>query len=235
VPPAPKGIQPKFLDEFFLSQPALALDQVRRELVHLGGLVKSMIDRSLDAAISGSENDAATLSRADDDVDRLYEEIVRYLGKLSQTALINPQPQYLQDFVGIANYLENIGDVVEKDLLAIIGKRNRKMLTISESTTTELRALAREVSRAFDQALKALETGDPDDALDVLESKKAVSALAEEATAHIAKRLVVDEPNRLENFQIETELIETYKRFNTLTRRIARLAVQAHETDADAS
>ena len=235
APPAPTGIQPKYLDDFYLEQPALALDQVRRELVHLGGLIKSMIDRSLDAAISGSEDDAAALSRADDDVDRLYEDIIRYLGNLSQAALINPQPQYLQNFVGIANYLENIGDVVEKDLLAIIGKRIRKKLTISESTAIELRALATEVSRAFDQALTALETADPDDALDVLESKKAVSALAEEATAHIAKRLVVDEPNRLDNFQIETEIIETYKRFNTLTRRIARLAVGAHETDAAAT
>ena len=231
VPPAPQGIQPRFLDEFFLEQPALALDQVRRELVHLGGLVKSMIDRSLDAAMTGSESDAAALSRADDDVDKLYEEIIRYLGKLSQKDLINPQPQYLHDFVGIANYMENIGDVVEKDLLAIVGKRIRKKLVISESTATELRALADEVSRAFDQALTTVETGNPDDALDVLESKKAVAALAEEATAHIAKRLVVDEPNRLENFQIETEIIETYKRFNTLTRRIARLAVEAGETD----
>ena len=235
VPPAPKGIQPKYLDEFFLTQPALALDQVRRELVHLGGLVKSMIDRSLDAVLAGSESDAAALSRADDDVDRLYEEIIRYLGKLSQTALISPQPQYLQNFVGIANYMENIGDVVEKDLLAIIGKRMRKRLVISESTGAELRALAEEVSQAFEQALIVVETGDPDDALDVQESKAAVAALAEEATAHIAKRLVADEPNRLENFQIETEIIETYKRFNTLTRRIARQAVVVRETDAEAA
>ena len=233
LPPVPKGLQPKYLDEFFLAQPALALDQVRRELVHLGGLVKSMIDRSLEAAMIGSEDDAAALSRADDDVDKLYEEIIRYLGKLSQMALINPQPQYLHNFIGIANYMENIGDVVEKDLLAIVGKRIRKKLAISESTGTELRALAEEVGRAFDQALIAVETGNPDDALDVLESKTAVTALAEEATAHIAERLVVDEPNRLENFQMETEIIETYKRFNTLTRRIARLAVDVRDTDVE--
>ena len=60
-----------------------------------------------------------------------------------------------------------------------------------------------------------------------------MAALAEEATAHIARRLVADEPNRLENFQIETEIIETYKRFNTLTRRIARLAVEVRETDTE--
>ena len=234
IPPAPIGIQPKYLNEFFLEQPALALDQVRRELIHLGALVKSMIDRSLDTAITGSEHDAATLSKADDDVDKLYEEIIRYLGKLSQSALISPQPQLLHNYVGIANYLENIGDVVEKDLLVVAGKRIRKQLVISEKTAMELRALADKVCSAFDQALKALETGDPDDALEVFESKTAVAALADEASGHIAERLVVDEPNRLENFQVETEIIETYKRFNTLTRRIARLAVEVHETDGEA-
>jgi len=233
IPPVPKGVQPKFLDEFFLEQPALALDQVRRELVHLGELVKSMIDRSLETAIQGSESDAAALSRADDDIDLLYEDIIRYLGKLSQKNLIHPQPEYLHNFVGIANYLENIGDAVEKDLLTVAGKRMRKNLVVSESTCTELRALADEVGRAFDQALKVLQSGDPDDALDVLESKKTVAALADEATAHVVKRLVADEPNRLENFQIESEIIETYKRFNTLTRRIARLAIEARENETE--
>jgi phosphate:Na+ symporter len=235
LPPVPEGIRPMYLDEFFLDQPALALDQVRRELVHLGGRVKSMLDRSLDAAIAGGADEIAALSRADDDVDDLYDEIIRYLGKLSQAALINPQPQYLQNFVGIANYLENIGDVVEKDVIAIVGKRSRKQLTISADTATELRALATEVSRAFDQALVALETAEPDDALDVIESKQTVSALAEEATAHIAKRLVADEPNRLDNFRVETEIIETFKHFNTLTRRIARLAVHPHDSESDST
>jgi phosphate:Na+ symporter len=235
VPPTPPGIQPKYLDEFFLDQPALALDQVRRELLRLGGLVKSMLDRSLDTAISGSDADAARLSRSDDDVDILYEEIIRYLGKLSQATLINPQPQYLQNFVGIANYMENIGDVIKKDLLAVVGKRIRQRLVISESTATGIRALATEVNDAFDLALKTLETGDPDDALDVLESKQAVAALADEASGHIVKRLVADEPDRLEHFHIETEIIETYKRFNTLTRRIARLAVQEPATEDEAA
>lgn len=235
VPPAPPGIQPRFLDEFFIDQPSMALDQARRELKRLGGLVKSMIDRSVDTALTGSEHDADALSRADDDVDKLYEEIIRYLGMLSQATLINPQPQYLQNYVGIANYLENIGDVIKRDLLDVVGKRIRKRLVISVSTATAMRALAKEVSEAYDKAMQALDTGDPDDALDVQESKQSVAELAEEATGHIAKRLVADEPDRLENFHIESEIIETYKRLNTLTRRIARLAVQVPESDAEAA
>lgn len=235
APPAREGVKPKYLDEMFLTQPALALDQVRRELGRLGGLVKPMIDGSLQAAISGSQEDAKALTRADDDVDKLYTEIIRYLGRLSQTALVSPQPQHLQNFVGIANYMENIGDAVEKDLVAIIDKRIRKGLVIGEATIREFEALATATSQAFDQALLAVKTGNPGDALDVLESKKEVFALADEAAAHIATRLVADAPNRIENFQAETEIIETYKRFNTLTRRIARLAVEEYENDAESA
>jgi len=234
VPPPPVGIQPKYLDDLFLEQPAMALDQVRRELVRLGDRVGSMVDSSLDTVMRGSEQDVAALARADDDVDQLYEAIIRYLGRLSQKELITPQPQYLHDYVGIANYLENIGDVIEKDLLAVAGKRLRKRLVISGPTATELEALAAETCRSYRQAMVALESGDPDDAVEVFESKKAVVALADEATTLIVRRLVAEEPNRLENFEIETEIISIFRRLNTLARRIARLAVARHAQDDDA-
>lgn len=231
LPPKPDGVKPHFLDEIYLEQPAMALDQVRRELSRLGELSASMIHRSLPTLLHGTEHDRQELSRSDDDVDALYEAIIAYLGRLSQKNLINPQPHYLHDFVGIANYLENIGDTIEKDLLAVAGKRVRNGLEISSATATKLGALADEVCRAFDQALRAIETGDPDDALEVYESKKSVAALAEEATQHIATRLTADEANRLPSFQVATETIEIYKRLNTVSRRIARLAVATHDSD----
>jgi phosphate:Na+ symporter len=214
-----------YLDELFLEQPALALDQVRRELVRLGGFARSILEQALQVATTGAESDVVAMARADDEIDTLYEDIIRYLGKLSQKNMIQPQPQLLNQFVGIANYLENVGDVMEKDLLAAANKRIRTNLTISPSTLDKLRPIHKQVCLSFDKALAALETGDRQDALDAIESKEEINDLAEEATAHIAKRLVVDEPNRLESFQIETDIIESFRRLNTYTRRIARLSL----------
>lgn len=234
-PPVPAGIRPSYLEDFFLSQPALALDQVRRELVNLGTVVDSMLQRVLQVATTGSNKEADALAKIDDDIDELYGAIIRYLGKISQKTLITPQPQLVHDFVGIANYMENMGDVIEKDLLAVVRKRQQKQLTISSATAALLEPLAEEVRSAYSQALKAVETGSPEDALEAIESKHSVASLAEDATSHIARRLVVPEPNRLENFQIETDIIEAYKRLNSLTRRIAKLAVDAREAgDAEA-
>ncbi len=228
VPPRPvmPGIQPMYLDEFFLEQPAMALDQARRELVRLGGLAQSMLQRSLQTVTGGTEEDIVALSHADDEIDTLYEEIIRYLGKLSQKDLIQPQPQQLNQFVGIANYLENIGDVMETDLLSAGKKRRSTGLVISASTLEKLQPIHEQVCWSFEKALAGLETGDQQDAVDAIKTKGVVKELAEAATQHIAKRLVVDEPNRMEAFQIETDIIESYRRINTYTRRIARLSLE---------
>ena len=124
--PLPVGIQPLYLDELFLEQPALALDQLRRELVRLGGLVRSMLTQSLHVVSMGTQAEVDALEAADNDVDLIYEACISYLGKLSQSSLVGDQPRQLSQFVGIANYLENIGDVIEKDLLAVASKRIRR-------------------------------------------------------------------------------------------------------------
>jgi phosphate:Na+ symporter len=229
--PEPRGIQPEFLDDFFLEQPAMALDQVHRELLRLGGIVRGMVGRSMKVVTEGTEDDATSLARVDDDVDALYEEIIRFLGKLSQRNLVTPQPQQLSNYIAIANYLENIGDVLKRDLMDVLRKRVARRLTISPATRDILVPLNHEVCEAFDKALAALESGDAADAVDAIESKGTVNSLADEATTHIAKRLVADEPDRLENFQIETDIIEHLRRVNTYTRRIARLSLGSQEDE----
>ena len=140
--------------------------------------------------------------------------------------LVLNQPQQLSDFVCIANYLENVGDVIEKDLLDVARKRLRNGTSISSSTSAKLEPIGERVLEAFDKALSSLATGDRDDALEAIDSKQFVNDLAQEATAHLAKRLVADEPDRLKAFQIETDIIEHYRRINVYSRRIAKLCLK---------
>ncbi len=231
--PKPIGIRPQYLDDIYLEQPAMALDQVRRELVRLGGLVRDMLAQSLHVTVSGTEDEVVRLERADNDVDTLYKETIRYLGKLSQESLVLKQPQRLSEFIGIANYLENVGDVIEKDLLGVARKRLRNGLTISPSTRAKLEPIGEKVLEAYDRVLASLATGEMGDALEAIESKQTVNDLAEEATAHLAKRLVANEPGRLEAFQIESDIIENYRRIHVYSRRIGKLCLKLHPDDLE--
>jgi phosphate:Na+ symporter len=220
--PKPAGIQTRYLDELYLEQPAMALDQVRRELSELGNMVRSMLDRSFHVVTSGTEAEVAELEQKDSDIDVIYAEVIRYLGRLSQKDLVQEQPQQLSHYVSIANYLENIGDVIDKDMLSLVRKRMRNNMAIGPSTLTKLHALNERVRQAFAQTLAALESGNLQDALDAIDSKEDVNDLAHETTNHLATRLVADEPHRIEAFQIETDIVENLRRINMYTRRIAR-------------
>lgn len=227
--PVPVGIQPLYLDPLFLEQPALALDQVRRELLRLGGVVRETLAKSLQVVTRGREEDVAAALRADEDIDTLYAAVIRFLGRLSQKDLIKKQPQQLSSFVGIANYLENIGDVMEKEMMPVAHKRMRADLSISAATMAKLQPLHEEVCRSFDLALSAVETGHRDSALDAIESKSTISELAGIATKHVAERLVADAPSRMESFQVCTDIIEHYRRINSYARRIAKLALSTSD------
>ena len=229
--PKPAGIQPQYLDALYLEQPALALDLVRRELLRLGGMIRAMLARSLHVVASGNNYEITSLGHANNDVDVLYQEIIHYLGKLSQQELVQQQPQQLSQYIGIANYLENIGDVIEKDLLSAARKRIGNDVPVSPSTLAHLSALDAEVRETFDKTLTALESGDQAAALEVLESKQAASDLAKAATAHIANRLVAKEPGRLEAFHVETDIIEIFRRLHIYTRRITKLWLEMHAED----
>ena len=225
VPPAPPEVKPQFLDDLYLEQPALALDQTHRELLRLSGMVGDMIRPSLHIAIRGTQADAERMTQADDDLDTLYEAIIVYLGKLSQRDLVGAQPAEQARYVGIANYMENIGDIISKDMVGAQKKRLAMGTTVSEETRSVLQPIEQEVLRAFDATLLTFESGDVSHAISAIEGKSTVNTLAAAATSHLAKRLVADAPLRFELYELETDVVENLRRLHTYTRRIAKLVV----------
>ncbi len=220
--PQPMGALPRYLDPLFLEQPAVALDQVRRELVRLAECDRVMLEDCLTVVTAGSRSDIAALARADDEVDALHGAIVTYLGKLSQQDLVGPQPKQLHRFIVIANYLEAFADVIEGNIVDLAEKRLDLGLAVSPSTIRVLEPLHRQICINFDLMLGALKSGDQEAAAKVAHKKKVVKKLAEDATEHLARRLIADEPNRLAAFQVETDIIESLQRLNALTRLVAR-------------
>jgi len=226
----PARILPRYLDTMFLDQPGLALDQVRRELVRLAELDQSVLKQSLGVATVGNQRDFERFRRAEEDIDSLHGAIINYLALLSQRNLADPESTHLYQYIVIANYLENVGDVIENNVLADAVKRIRLGVIVSPSTVDILRAIHEKVCRAFERALDALRDGDRVAALEAVESKTEINELSEKATSHLAKRLVAFEPNRLAAFTVETDIIENLKRINTLTRRIASVLIRSNET-----
>lgn len=215
-------IEPLYLDSYYLDTPAMALDRARLEQARMAKLVGKMVDSIMPAIFEKSPKKLANLSKSDEEVDALHMAIIRYLGHLSQRQLVSPQMEMHSNGIAVTNYLENIGDVIETDLVGDGETLLQKDLTISESTQEILKPLQQKVRWAFGQIAEAIETGDQERVRAVINAKKEIKLLSTQANIHLSKRLAVSPGAQIEVFRIESEIVENLKRIFYLTRRIAK-------------
>jgi phosphate:Na+ symporter len=225
--------EPRYLNEYVVRTPALALDFARLELNRLGASVRRMVVGVLDTVISGDSRSLNQLARMDDEVDTLHAALVTYLGRLSQENLTDEQSHELQGYLAAANYLENIGDMVETNLVDVGRERARRGLQISSSTCQVLKALDRKVMWSVGRSIEAIASHDPAAAREVMDAKVEMSRLARAAEEHLSKRLAADEPNRLVAFRLESEVMEYLRRMYYFSKRIAKLVTEADGTQVD--
>jgi phosphate:Na+ symporter len=223
--PHPTGalVQPMFLDTALLAAPALALDAVRRELVHLGEQVLPMVKAAPAAVMSGSMMDVSRMARMDERVDVLHGGIIDYLGKISRGELSAAEQKRLRDYMGIATYFENMGDIIEVNLGHAGRRRVELNIRISSATRQALQELADKVIWALECTIVGLDQQDRALAIEVVEAKEAINELAEKANRKLAERLIAEAPRRADTFQIESDLIEQLRRVYYFSKRVARL------------
>ena len=215
--------QPKYLDPDLLSTPALALDAVRLELSRMGTRVKKVTNEALEAVTSGTAEDMRQLWKMDSRVDTIHGFILAYLNDLSRGNLEKSQSDLLHRYLASSNYMENIADMVETNLMEIGRARLRSDLIISDATIKLLNHFHQEVSLRVSQSIDALITNNHTTAKKVIGAKPIISQLSAEAEEHLSRRFSADEPQRMVAFRLETEMIEYLKRMYYFAKRIAKI------------
>jgi phosphate:Na+ symporter len=215
--------QPKYLDPALLNTPALALDAARLELSRMGTRVTKITNGSLEAVSSGTAEDMRNLWKMDSRVDQIHGFILAYLADLSRGNLDKSQSDLLHRYLAASNYMENIADMVETNLMEIGRERLRTGLVISDATMQILHHFHQEVSLQVSQSIDALITNDHTTAKKVIGAKPTIKQLSTEAEEHLSRRFSADEPQRMVAFRLESEMIEYLKRMYYFAKRIAKI------------
>jgi len=230
VPDRPLGddalIRPKYLDDDLLSTPSIALDLVRREIGRMGNRVQQMLAEIMPAILNGNEAMLAEIQHTDEFVDTLHAEIVVYLGKVSGMELRDKQTKELMQLMDAANDLENIGDVIEMNLVELGRRRIEKDVSVSGATQVVLTDFHHVVMDAVSAAVRAVAEDNPDVAASVTDMKKEINRISNSAAAHEAQRLVANEPRRIEAYTIEMDIAEKLQRIYYFAKRMARTVRQ---------
>lgn len=215
-------IAPKFLDEELLETPSLALERTRLEISHMGERVQEMLDKMMSAILTGSRGSLIELAKLDDEVDILHGHIVTYLSKISAKSLTESQTRQFVRLMDAVNDLENIGDIIETDLVSLGEKRIEQGVTVSQKTQEMLIGFHSEVAKAVRLAITSVRENDQKAAQDVIAMKGDISRLTEQVQAHQAERLTAPEPGRLEAYTLEIDLLEKLKRIYYFAKRMAK-------------
>ena len=226
-------IRAKYLTADLINTPTLALDRARLEILHMGNRVGDMFALSLPALIRGSQAELDELEASDDAIDALHGQIIEYLGDISKTSLTNRETDELLRLMEATNDIENIGDILETNLVQLGRERIESNVLISDETEAVITEYHEVVGRALDAALQAVAQRSVEAGQSVIAMKQQINELGESAAIHQARRLVATEPNRLPAYKIEMDILANLKRIYYFTKRLARVVVTAEESRAD--
>jgi len=134
-----------YLDQKTLDAPELALAQAQREILRLSDIAQKMVEKCLSAFSSGSQKEIEEIKAMDQVADFLNRGIKMYLTKLSQKDMTAEQVHKEFELVLRTNDLENIGDIVDKNILELVRKNIKKGYVFSKEGWAELQQFHQKV------------------------------------------------------------------------------------------
>ncbi|MCC7227296.1 MAG: Na/Pi cotransporter family protein [Burkholderiaceae bacterium] len=221
------------LDPVLFRLPPVALEAARRELLLLGERVGDLLDAAVPAILAGTKAEVDQLGEAEDHIDRQHSAIVDFLEKLLEPGQSPDVSRMAIDLVEAADYLESIGDQVDREMIPLFQRHAEGGSTLSPQARKSLSAFAQAVSQELRHALRAVGGADPVLARSVLDSKAQLRALERAAIEPQVQSGQTDGPQWLLPSALERELTESLRRVYSLTRRFVCVGTGMHGSDSN--
>ena len=225
--------RPRHLDPNVLDSPVEALGCATRETLNLGDRVADMLRQTMDVFERSDQKAVRAIEDADDAVDRLYEAIKLYLIQISRNELGEEESRRYVEILTFTTNLEHIGDIIDKNLMELAGKKIKNRYAFSPEGTAELKAFHARVLENLRLALTVFTTRDIALARRLVAEKTAMrEAEAHAADSHFA-RLREGRAESIETSSIHMDVIRDLKRVNGHVTSVAYPILEAAGELAD--
>ncbi len=206
---------PLYLDPAALPSPSVALTCAAREVLHLGDLVEAMLRKTMVAFRTDDRKLVAEIERMDDDVDKLHEAIKLYVTAITRESLDETDGRRAMEIVSLAINLEHVGDIVDKNLMELAGKKIKNRLKFSGEGAVELERFHARIMGSLKLALGVFISGDVKMARELLREKAHVrEAERTAAEAHLA-RLREGRRESIETSSLHLDVLRDLKRVHS--------------------
>lgn len=185
--------QLKYVDERLLVTPAIAYQQVKREIEHMAHLAKDNIEASLNDINNPTKGVPATIYKREKTINFTNKALTDFLIKLSSEVNMSDE-KHIGAFFHVINDLERIGDHA-KNFIEISEEMVEKELKFSQDAREEIYEMSAKVMRMFDLTVDIFDDEKVDDS--VLSSKLAELSLLEAETDKLKKKNLASHYTRL--------------------------------------
>jgi len=218
VPQAPTEESPfrvKYLDERSKDQPSLALGQAHREALRMADVTQAMLRDALAAFRVDNLALIEDIEKRDDQVDFLEREIKLFLARMGRDAMGSELSRKEIGMVSFIGNLENIGDIIDKNLMELARKKYYQGRRFSEAGWSEIQEFHALVAKNLDLAIAAFAATDRGLAQEVLDQRPFMRAKERELRESHLGRLRAGLAESLETSEIHLDILTNLKRVSS--------------------
>ncbi|MBS3650966.1 Na/Pi cotransporter family protein [Pseudaminobacter sp. 19-2017] len=215
------GAEVSALDEAALAMPTIALANATREVVRVCGTVELMLMRVIELYEHADQVKIDELAALDDRVDRKHAAIKLYLAKLTANPLTEAETLRCQELLGASIRLEQVGDIIVRNLLAHVQKKLDRGLTFTDEGWRELVAFHHAVLINARLAFNVVVSRDAMTARQLVQEKDRLRTLEKQSSQSHFDRLREGTAKSLETSSIHLDTIRDLKQINSLLAAMA--------------
>jgi phosphate:Na+ symporter len=165
---------------------------------------------------SSDQDLAETLRRRDDEIDRLYSAIKRYLAQISREALEAHESRRWTDIIQFTINMEHVGDIIERLLLDVAERKIQHGLSFSEAGLVEITDLHARLLANLQLAVAVFLNGDLKSAQQLIAEKVTFRELEMRYADSHLNRLSDNTLQSIETSSLHLDLLSDFKRINSL-------------------
>ncbi len=218
---------PRHLDASALGTPSLALADAAREALRMGDFVEVMLRQVMRALLTGDRALVAEVSRMDNTVDRLDEAIKLYVTRLTCDSLDDREGKRAMEIISFTINLEHIGDIIDKNLSELAGKKIKRGIEFSPEGAAELAAFHKHILESLRMAFSVFMSGDVNAARKLIAEKAEVRNAELAAAERHFERLREGRPESIETTSLHLDVLRDLKRIHSHICSVAYPVLEA--------
>jgi phosphate:Na+ symporter len=195
-----------------LDRPHLALNAAMREVMRMADKVELMLQLSIQVFDPKDEGTSERIRGLEAEVDAVHDDIKLYLSRLLQHRLDTRQSEQVMEMIMFTINLENVGDIIDRGLLAMADKKRRLDLRFTDAGWSDILAFHERTSHQMRLAMTVFVRRDPNMARELVNEKDGIRALEAATTERHLNRLLEGDPDSIQTSALHLDVIRDLKR-----------------------